>query len=542
MKRLKYGLLAAAMVASSAAFIPASADAATEGWQTASNGKRWYQYEDGSYAKNEFIGGYWINKAGWVDDTTTYGWQKFGIQKTDGTIKSARWQYGNTKWLAGKTKEKNQWWKIDGDWYFFHADGFMAQNEFVGKYYLTETGQWDADVRGAWEKQTDGTWKFKKTTSEAEEYITGWMTISGYEYHFQEDGTLDTWKLIVDDKYDLDDEEVYAFGGNGHLGRYTEFISTGKEFKDYKLSFDFATVGDAKAAMAEVKDLLLGAYYDDVNGMKPEDAKVFYIDTPTFEDRMVVVGIGAKDNTTDASIVVNTDGTITYNKATNSKIYTPNVFIELSDAQYAYLQNLEAYGLKKYDGSYMSVDVATEDDENVDKTLIPITNYANYFVESKKVDITWHTSLDYLFWKWKGFSASTSTDFDFTITAPAAKGKGTVEFKLSHVGLSSQYFVIKVDGKNYQGVYNVTPVKDDNGKITKWVEDFYFLSNVSQTLGRKLYDAGLVSDYYVFDCLDWEADSELIDPDTNKDVSDHGWVSYAQEDLFKQKAATSTNQ
>jgi hypothetical protein len=253
MKRLKYGLLAAAMVASSAAFIPASADAAEEGWVRTDKGT-WYQYADGSYAKNEFIGSYWINSAGWVDDSTTYSWQKFAVTETNASLTSARWQFGNTKWLAGLTKGKNQWWKIDGEWYYFHGDtGFMGQNEFVGKYYLTATGQWDPDVKGAWEKQSDGLWKFKKTTSDAEEYMTGWVTISGFDYHFGENGILDTWKVIADDKYGIDDVDVYAFGANGHLGRYTRFEIDEDTPIEYDMTFKFASQADAKKGIAQAR-------------------------------------------------------------------------------------------------------------------------------------------------------------------------------------------------------------------------------------------------------------------------------------------------
>ena len=566
MKRLKYGLLAAAMVASSAAFIPASADAATEGWQTASNGKRWYQYEDGSYAKNEFIGGYWINKAGWVDDTTTYSWQKFGGQKTE---EGARWQFGNTTWLAGLTKEKNQWWKIDGYWYYFHKDGFMGQNEFIGKYYVDQQGVWDPEVRGAWEKQTNGTWKFKVTKGDDEWYEgtkegTDWVRISGYDYHFGEDGTLDTWKVIVDDLNgdgDIDlpyidrnsdgedvaytQGEVFALGANGHLGRYTQFSVSEDETEDaeYKLSFDFASVGDAKAAMAEFKEFLLGAYYNKA-GMKPEDSKWFHIETPTVGDREVIIGIGAKDATTDATIVLNEDGTITYNAAKSSKVYTPNVFITLSEDEYDYLQNLEAYGLKKYDGSYLSYMVATDEWEGITKWAIPITNYANYFVKTKKVDIIFETSFYNLFTQWAGFSASTALNFDFTITAADVVNGGTVEMKVSHLGMSANYIVVKVDGVNYQGYYDVYPVKDKQGNILYWDYNFFFLSDVhgDKALGRKLYNAGIIDAYRVFNCLTDKCESTCIDPDDGENDAIDGWVLYALEDLYKQKAATSTNQ
>ena len=57
----------------------------------------------------------------------------FGWQMTNG-----RWWYGtngnNTTWLA------NQWMLIDGYWYYFDQSGWMAQNRWIGDYYVGNSG------------------------------------------------------------------------------------------------------------------------------------------------------------------------------------------------------------------------------------------------------------------------------------------------------------------------------------------------------------------------------------------------------------------
>nr|MCR5632501.1 hypothetical protein [Eubacterium sp.] len=41
-------------------------NAASEGWVN-SGGGWWYRFSDGSYAKSEYIDGYWLNGAGWYE-------------------------------------------------------------------------------------------------------------------------------------------------------------------------------------------------------------------------------------------------------------------------------------------------------------------------------------------------------------------------------------------------------------------------------------------------------------------------------------------
>ncbi len=70
----------------------------------------------------------------------------FGWQMTNG-----RWWYGtngnNTTWLA------NQWMLIDGYWYYFDQSGWMAQNQWIGDYYVGNSG---AMLTNTW--TPDGYW------------------------------------------------------------------------------------------------------------------------------------------------------------------------------------------------------------------------------------------------------------------------------------------------------------------------------------------------------------------------------------------------
>ncbi|MBO5609850.1 MAG: L,D-transpeptidase family protein [Eubacterium sp.] len=157
----------------------------------ASNGRWWYDKGDGTYGKSEFIDGYWLDEDGWY----VSGWYGKWYQDKSG------WWYQSGTWYP-----RNSWQKIDGSWYYFDANGYMAHSRWLKSgrywYYLTDTGamavsttidnykldengRWMDDPNSAeklipktktakktdqivlvvgndlslWEKQKDGTWK-----------------------------------------------------------------------------------------------------------------------------------------------------------------------------------------------------------------------------------------------------------------------------------------------------------------------------------------------------------------------------------------------
>lgn len=130
-----------------------------EGWIKNDVGKWWYQYKDGSYA---------------------VGWKE-----------------------------------IEGQWYYFDADGYMANDEFVKSadydtnkklYWVSSDGAWNGkeyywkqDTIGWW--ITDGKGYYPKSIwhkidgkwyyfNEKGYMVTGKQTINGKDYVFRADGTL----------------------------------------------------------------------------------------------------------------------------------------------------------------------------------------------------------------------------------------------------------------------------------------------------------------------------------------------------------------
>jgi lysozyme len=98
------------------------------------NGKWWYEHTDGSYTSNgwEKIDGSWyyFDSEGWM----AYDWKKAGNNwyylgnSNDGSMKSG-WLLKDSKWYyLGKISDgamKTGWQKIDGNWYYFDASGAM---------------------------------------------------------------------------------------------------------------------------------------------------------------------------------------------------------------------------------------------------------------------------------------------------------------------------------------------------------------------------------------------------------------------------------
>jgi hypothetical protein len=169
-------------------------------------------------------------------------------------------------------KAAANWYKIDGEWYFFLADGTLATNQFVGPdgdYYVDENGAWVEGVTGGWVETEDG-WMFGTTidgetfyyAEDDEAFDNGWYWINGKEYHFNEFGILDTWKVIKTPVFKdgkLVDWDVYGVGKNGNKGTVTFFDFIDSEIP-VTVQFKFANSKEKKAAAKELKDIFTKVY------------------------------------------------------------------------------------------------------------------------------------------------------------------------------------------------------------------------------------------------------------------------------------------
>ncbi len=98
-------------------------------WDWIYTDNNWYFFDRSGYmASSEYRFGCWLNADGsW---NTAY---------SDGKWKSDAngWWYEDHNWYP-----TNTWLKIDGSWYYFKSNGYMACNEYIDGYWLGADGAW----------------------------------------------------------------------------------------------------------------------------------------------------------------------------------------------------------------------------------------------------------------------------------------------------------------------------------------------------------------------------------------------------------------
>ena len=138
----------------------------------------------------EWVKGKWYNK----DGTQTYKY-------------TMKWRSDKKGWWIVDTKgwyPKNQWQKIDGKWYYFKADGYMASNEWCKGYWLNKNGTWTYKRKAKWKKDKIGWWY-----GDGKWYAQNqWQKIDGKWYFFDEKGYITTGTRKIGGK-------SYRFDANG---------------------------------------------------------------------------------------------------------------------------------------------------------------------------------------------------------------------------------------------------------------------------------------------------------------------------------------
>ena len=126
----------------------------------------------------------WINGK-WYDSN--------GNQTYSGTL---QWKNNATGWWVEDTSgwyPTNQWQKIDGVWYFFKPDGYMASNEYYNGYWFNADGSWDDKYLLSWKSNATGWWVEDKSGWWPS---SSWLKIDGYWYYFNASGYMVTSQYV----------------------------------------------------------------------------------------------------------------------------------------------------------------------------------------------------------------------------------------------------------------------------------------------------------------------------------------------------------
>lgn len=160
---------------------------ALAGWQN-SGGKWWYSFNDGSYARNNWVedGGEWYYFGD--DGYLVTGWQKIGgiwyYFKSSGAMATGWVNAGGWYHFNEAGQMDTGWYSEGGDWYFLGEDGMM-QTGWVKAgnawYYMDGNGI----MTEGWRK-IDGAWYYFNNG----QMCTGTWTIDGQRYRFDKNGKL----------------------------------------------------------------------------------------------------------------------------------------------------------------------------------------------------------------------------------------------------------------------------------------------------------------------------------------------------------------
>jgi hypothetical protein len=529
MKRLKYGLLAAAMVAS-VAVVPAVASAEevvdtttttaakpkqlTGEWIKSDGGWR-YKYSDGTDAAYEFVGGFWLNKAGWWRDKSQYGWFYDSL---------TGWHYGNKTWLAGAEylnnddDNKAKWWKIDGQWYYFNENGTMLSDAVIDNYVVGKDGAWVEDVKGQWRHgqskghEKDWWYAIVKKDGTLDGYLAdGVHYINGEYYLFDEEGwlMLDTIATITDS---AGTKHFVAIDKDGQFVDYTAIEFDSKEYDDadanYKINLKYDKAEDLQATIRNMKSFLLATV------SQPNATKAYKMNF-TNGVELRVGKLFSYTKATGGETTIKDDGTVdTSAKAGGWSLAPENVYVKLTDNQVDKLVDLVLD--KKYTGTiaydstlqrvqqkYLGKADTVEDNYEWNGTTctlvggedvwIPINNYMNiegFGKELKELtietdDLTVEDVLQAL-----NISGTASYTAEVKVSI---NGK---EITFKDISITGNRFSMTVDGKSYKGYFVYEKQATVDGKKVDRVNDQWFIiyGDVMNTLVKTLAEAGLLAD------------------------------------------------
>lgn len=128
---------------------------------------------------NEWVDGKWYDKDGSQTYTGKISWK----------CNAKGWWIEDTKgWYPRKT-----WQKINGEWYYFDDEGYMASSEWVDGYWLDKDGAWRYKHSGTWKQNSKGWWFEDDSKWYAK---SGWQKINGKYYYFGANGYMLTKQYV----------------------------------------------------------------------------------------------------------------------------------------------------------------------------------------------------------------------------------------------------------------------------------------------------------------------------------------------------------
>lgn len=125
--------------------------------------------------KNEWIKGKWYGADGMSNYAGTLSWK---------SNSSGWWVEDSKGWYP-----TDSWQKIDGTWYYFKPNGYMASSEYYDGYWFNSDGSWDSKYYLSWKSNSTGWWVEDKSGWWP---ANKWLKIDGDWYYFNGSGYMAT--------------------------------------------------------------------------------------------------------------------------------------------------------------------------------------------------------------------------------------------------------------------------------------------------------------------------------------------------------------
>ncbi len=129
--------------------------------------------------KNEWVDGQWYGADGNTDYAPKGSWKQ----------NASGWWYEDTSgWYPVSC-----WQKIDGLWYYFKHDGYMASSEWINGWWCDADGSCTYAGVGSWKSDSNGWW-YEDTLGWYA--VSSWQKIDSIWYYFGNDGYLVTNQYV----------------------------------------------------------------------------------------------------------------------------------------------------------------------------------------------------------------------------------------------------------------------------------------------------------------------------------------------------------
>lgn len=162
-------------------------------------------------------GGGVFKKSYLLNNSRIYG---YGRPAYDIELSLGEWikgEKGGWRYRVGTTFVRNKWKQIDGAFYYFKADGYIATDEYIKSsmykmtqelFYLDKDGKWDNKTY-KWHKNDVGWWL---ECVETGDYLRkSWAVIDGKTYRFDSKGYMVHGRTV------FIEGKKYTFADNGAL-------------------------------------------------------------------------------------------------------------------------------------------------------------------------------------------------------------------------------------------------------------------------------------------------------------------------------------